>query len=112
MIAMSPAAKIRSWPTTRRSGPVRIRPARPVGRPCLAGQAPPLELGHKVIAQDDGVAPGVQAQGVLGRPWHAEESRADARRQDQVVVAEYRSVGEQPLPRVRVKTGHLTLAES
>src|SRR5260221_416099 len=102
MIAMSPAAKIRSWPTARGAGKA----------PCLAGGAPPLELGHQVIAQDEGVAPGVQAQGMLGRPWHPEESRAHARRQDQVVVAESRSVGEQHLPRVRVKTGHLALAES
>ena len=31
--AMSPAAKIRSWPCTRRSGPVASRPCRPCSRP-------------------------------------------------------------------------------
>src|SRR5215468_10149281 len=32
---ISPTANTRSWPTTRRSGSVRTRPPRPVGRPSL-----------------------------------------------------------------------------
>jgi len=38
--AMSPAAKIRSWPRTRRSGPTTMRPFLPCGRPQAATPGP------------------------------------------------------------------------
>ena len=38
--AMSPAAKIRSWPCTRRSGPTAMRPVLPCGRPQPATPGP------------------------------------------------------------------------
>ena len=62
--AMSPVAKIRSWPATRRSGPTSMRPPRPCGRPQaaaagrghpgrpdgdVAGQLVPVRQDHLVL---------------------------------------------------------------
>ena len=63
--AMSPRAKMRSWPSTRRSGPVRMRPPRPCGS-CQLGHlggrghpgGPHGDVAGQVLSvgQDDPVA--------------------------------------------------------
>src|SRR5215472_11961259 len=80
--------------------------------PGISGHAPGLKLVYQLIAEHYGVAPGVHAVGVLGRPGYAEECRADARGQYEVVVSEHRSVTEQELALIGVDTADLALPES
>jgi hypothetical protein len=66
--------------------------------PAQAGEADPFQARHEPVTQDDGVLPGVQAQGVLGRAGNAVIRGGHAGGQDEVVVAQPCPIGQHDLP--------------
>ena len=92
------------WITSRRSSaavPGELDPGRAAADhgdhelPVRVGAlAQPLEAVHDVVAEHDGVGPGVEPEGVLGRPRQAEVVGRDAGGEHQVVVAELAPVAE------------------
>ena len=73
--------------------------------------AEPLEAGHQVIPEHDGVGPGVQAERVFRRALDPVERGRHPGRQDEVVVAEVTAVAELDPAGHRVDRGQLPAAE-
>ena len=69
--------------------------------------AEPLEARHQMVAEHDGVGPGVEAERVLRRALDAVERGRHAGGQDEVVVAQVVAVGELDPAGRRVDRGQL-----
>src|SRR5262249_7143297 len=76
-----------------------------------AGEADPLQAPHDAVAQNDGIVAGVEAQAVFRRPVNAVIGGADTGGQDEVVVAERRTVGQCDLPGRRIDAGQVAVPE-
>ena len=73
--------------------------------------AEPLEAGHQVVTEHDGVGPGIEAERVLRRALDPVERGRHPGRQDEVVVAHVVAVAELDPARRRVDRGQLAAPE-
>src|SRR3984957_5540938 len=86
-------------------------PARHGDVQVAAVHAQPLERRHEMIAQHDGVGPGVQAEGVLGRTLDAVIRGRHPGGDDEVVVAELQAVSERDRAGGLVDPGQVAMPE-
>ena len=74
-------------------------------------RAEPLQARHDLVAQEHGVAAGIEAEAVLGGAVHAVIGGGHPGREDQVVIGELAAVGQCDPPGDGIEARHIPVPE-